>query len=429
MSYIDEPTERAAWRAVSAAGLGTAIELYDFQLYAVLAVTFSPLFFSPGNPTAALLATLAIFAVGFFVRPLGGVVFGLIGDRRGRAMTLMITILGIGVASAGIGLLPVYATVGLAAPALLLILRMAQGFFAGGELTGASTYIAECSPPTRRGFFGAFNPGFATLGLTFANAAAGLTRSIAGPEAMQTWGWRVPFLLSIPLTLLCFWSRSRLEESPHFRAVLAEKKVPHAPLSEILSSYRRELAQVIGLAFAQNAAGYVCLVYLNIHLTKTLHYDSTQVFWLLAVVTFVASLLMPVAGAMSDRIGRKPLLAAGLIGYVVLAPTSMYAATLGSFAITCIAVSVSVLPFIVVQGVGYPFYAEVFPTRVRYSGISAGFNIATILGGGTAPYIAAWLTTYTGSSLSPAWYVVGAALLGLLTLTTVKETARVALRD
>jgi MHS family proline/betaine transporter-like MFS transporter len=421
--------ERDPWRAVSAAGLGTAIELYDFQLYAVLAVTFSPLFFSPENPASALLATLAIFAVGFFVRPLGGIFFGRFGDKRGRASILAITIVGIGVASAGIGLLPTYASVGLAAPAMLLTLRLAQGFFAGGELTGASTYIAECSPPAKRGFFGAFNPAFATLGLTFATAAAGITRTALGADAMQSWGWRIPFLVSIPLTALCFWARSRLEESPHFKKVLLEHKVPRAPLRDLFTNHRRALLKVICLAFAQNTAGYVALVYLNIHLTRTLGYDSNDVFWLLAVVTFIASLLMPLSGSMSDRIGRKPMLTFGFIAYIVLTPLTMYAAGLGSFALTGVAVTISVIPFIVVQSVGYPLYAELFPTRVRYSGVSAGFNIATILGGGTAPYIAAWLTSTTGSSLAPAAYVAAAALVGLITLTTLKETARLPLES
>lgn len=421
--------ERDPWRAVSAAGLGTAIELYDFQLYAVLAVTFSPLFFSAENPATALLATLAIFAVGFFVRPLGGIFFGRFGDQRGRASILAITIVGIGLASAGIGLLPTYATAGLAAPAMLLTLRLAQGFFAGGELTGASTYIAECSPPAKRGFFGAFNPAFATLGLTFATAAAGITRTVLGADAMQSWGWRIPFLVSIPLTAVCFWARSRLEESPHFKKALVEHKVPRAPLRDLFTNHRAALLKVICLAFAQNAAGYVALVYLNIHLTRTLGYDSNKVFWLLAIVTFIASLLMPLSGSMSDRIGRKPMLTFGFIAYIILTPLTMYAAGLGSFALTCVAVTISVLPFIVVQSVGYPLYAELFPTRVRYSGVSAGFNIATILGGGTAPYIAAWLTSTTGSSLAPAAYVAAAALVGLITLTTLKETARLPLES
>jgi MHS family proline/betaine transporter-like MFS transporter len=416
-------SERNAWRAVTAAGLGTAIELYDFQLYAVLAVVFSPLFFAEGNPTSALLGTLAIFAVGFFVRPLGGIVFGRFGDKHGRAATLAITVIGIGMASAGIGLLPTHAMVGIAAAFLLHALRLAQGFFAGGELAGASTYIAECSPAARRGFFGAYNPAFATLGLTFATAAAGLTRSILGAEGMQAWGWRIPFLVSIPLTVLCFWARSRLEESPHFKQVVLGRDVARTPLTDLFRDHRAALMKVIIIAFAQNAAGYVCLVYLNIHLTKTLGYDGGQVFWLLAVVAFVASLLMPFSGGLSDRMGRRPLLAIGFVAYIVLAPTTMYAASLGSFTLTCVATAISVLPFVVVQSVGYPLYAELFPTRVRYSGVATGFNIATILGGGTAPYVAAWLTASTGSSLSPALYVSVTSLIGLVALATLKETA------
>lgn len=417
------------WRAVSAAGVGTAIELYDFQLYAVLAVTFSPLFFAAHDPNTTLLATLAIFAVGFLVRPLGGFFFGRFGDRNGRSSTLAITVIGIGLASACIGLLPTYATVGLAAPVMLLVLRMAQGFFAGGELAGASTYIAECSPADRRGFFGAFNPAFATLGLTLATGTAAMVQTTVGAEAMQEWGWRIPFLISIPLTVLCFWARSRLEESPHFQKVVLERDVPAAPLRDLLSSYRGPLIKVICLAFAQNAAGYVCLVYLNIHLTGTLGYDRGQVFWLLTAVAFIASVLMPVAGGISDRTGRKPLLKIGFVGYIVMAPAMMYIAGLGNFALTCVAVAVSIVPFVIVQSVGYPLYAEVFPTRVRYSGVATGFNIATILGGGTAPYIAAWLTTATGSALAPAGYVMAASVIALVTLGTMRETARVPLES
>ncbi len=382
-SRTDTPPALAPWRSIGAAGIGTAIELYDFQLYAVLAVTFSPLFFASGESAAALLQSLAIFAVGFLVRPIGGIVFGRLGDRNGRSSTLVITVLGIGLASAAIGLLPTYSYAGLVAPALLLAFRLAQGFFAGGELTGASTYISECSPAARRGFFGAFNPAFATLGLTLATAAAGLTQLIAGADAMHQWAWRIPFLMSIPLTALCFWARSRLEETPAFATALREHKIARAPLRELFSLHRAALLKVILLAFVQNAAGYVCIVYLNIHLTKTLGYDSNEVFWLLTLVTLVASLLMPLSGAISDRVGRKPMLAAGFIGYMVLAPASMYAASLGSFAITCLAVSVSAVPFVIVQSVGYPLYTSFRPEsdtaalpRVSISPLFSGWNRA-----------------------------------------------------
>ncbi|QIB64548.1 MFS transporter [Kineobactrum salinum] len=418
---IRAPT--SPWRASIAAGLGTAIEYYDFQLYAVLAVTLSPLFFSTQDPNTALLSTLAIFAGAFVARPLGGVFFGLFGDRYGRTAALMLTVVGIGVASALIGLLPTYAVIGVAAPMLLLFLRLMQGFFAGGEITGAATYIAECSPPDRRGFFGAFNPAAATLGLTAATAVAGLTGVIFGSEATQEWAWRIPFLLSIPLIALCLWARFRIEDSPKFRQIMLEHKVVKAPLKTLFTEHRRAVLQVISIGFAQNAAGYVSIIYLNIHLTRTLGYDPVAVFWLISITTFIASLFMPFVGGLSDRFGRKPLLTIGFAGYIVLTPITFYAASLGSFAMCAAAVVLGILPFIIVQAVGYPLYAELFPTRVRYSGVSLGFNIATILGGGTAPYIAAWLTAASGHHLAPSAYVVVAAIIGLTTLVGLRETA------
>ncbi|MDV2117440.1 MFS transporter [Alcaligenes faecalis] len=417
------------WRAASAAGLGTMIEYYDFQLYGVLAVTLSVLFFHTGNESAALLSTLAVFGGAFLARPLGGIFFGWFGDKHGRTAALMFTIVGIGVASALMGMLPTYATLGLAAPALLLLCRLLQGFFAGGEITGAATYVAECSPPGKRGFFGAFNPAAATLGLSLATGVAGLVTALVGKEAMLEWGWRIPFLLSIPLIILCVWARSRIEDSPRFKEMLKSHHPEHSPLSLIVRDYRRPLLQVIAIGFAQNAAGYVGVVYLSTHLIHTLKYDGTAVFWLISLVTLCSAFIMPFAGGLSDRFGRKPLLTIGLLGYLVLVPLTMWVASWGSFPLAVIAVAVSILPFIVVQAVGYPLYAELFPTRVRYSGVSLGFNIATILGGATAPFVASWLTGLTGSSMAPAFYVMAVALIGIVALSTVQETSGRQLAD
>ncbi|EJC63276.1 MFS superfamily proline/ betaine transporter [Alcaligenes faecalis subsp. faecalis NCIB 8687] len=417
------------WRAASAAGLGTMIEYYDFQLYGVLAVTLSVLFFQTGNESAALLSTLAVFGGAFLARPLGGIFFGWFGDKHGRTAALMFTIVGIGVASALMGMLPTYATLGLAAPALLLLCRLLQGFFAGGEITGAATYVAECSPVGKRGFFGAFNPAAATLGLSLATGVAGLVTSIVGKDAMLEWGWRIPFLLSIPLIVLCVWARSRIEDSPLFKEMLKCHHPEHSPLSLIVRDYRRPLLQVIAIGFAQNAAGYVGVVYLSTHLIHTLKYDGTAVFWLISLVTLCSAFIMPFAGSLSDRFGRKPLLTIGLLGYLVLVPLTMWVASWGSFPLAVIAVAVSILPFIVVQAVGYPLYAELFPTRVRYSGVSLGFNIATILGGATAPFVASWLTGLTGSSMAPAFYVMVVALIGMVALSTVQETSGRQLAD
>ena len=417
------PQKDSPWKAAGAAGIGSVIEYYDFQLYAVLAVTLSPIFFPDADPATALLSTLAVFAGAFLVRPLGGVFFGWLGDRHGRKSALMATIVGMGIVSACMGLLPTYAALGIAAPILLLALRLAQGFFAGGEVTGAATYIAECAPDGKRGFFGAFTPAAATLGLTLATAVAGLVQAASGSQAMQQWGWRIPFLLSVPMIFLCVWARRRIEDSHLFQEIRQENLVVKTPLREVATQHFPSLIKLIGLGFAQNAAGYICIVYMNIHLTRVLGYDSASVFWLMSSVTLVAALLMPCAGGLSDRHGRRPLIKLALWGYVLLVPAAMYLASLQHFGLAVIAVAVSVAPFVVMQAVGYPLYAELFPTRVRYSGVSLGFNIATILGGATAPFIATWLVQKTGSVMAPAWYVVAAAALGLLTLVFVKETA------
>jgi MHS family proline/betaine transporter-like MFS transporter len=350
--------------------------------------------------------------------------FGWLGDRHGRRTALLVTVIGMGFATACIGLLPGYLAIGVLAPGLLLAFRLAQGFFAGGEVTGAATYIAECVPPARRGFFGAFNPAMATFGLTLATAAAGLTSALFGTQALSGWAWRIPLLFSVPLIALCFWARRRIEDSPEFERLAREARLSRTPLREVIRHHYPELLKIIGLGFAQNAAGYVGVVYLSIHLTRFLRYDPTQVFWLISAVTLLSVVLMPLSGGLSDRIGRRPMLTIALIGYIILAPATMYLAGLGDFRVTCVAVVISILPFVMMQSVGYPLYAEIMPTNVRYSGVALGFNLAAILGGATGPYIAAWLVQRTGLALAPAFYIVLVAAIGLATLATVPETAR-----
>ncbi len=414
---------RSPWRSAIAAGLGSAIEYYDFQLYAVLAVAISPLFFPNQSPEAALLSTLLIFGGAFVVRPLGGMFFGALGDRHGRRTALLVTVIGMGFATACIGLVPGYRALGVLAPGLLLVLRLAQGFFAGGEVTGAATYIAECVPPERRGFFGAFNPAMATFGLTMATAAAGLCSALFGAQAMSAWAWRIPLLLSVPLIAICFWARSRIEDSPEFERLAREARLSKTPLREVVSQHLPALLKIIGLGFAQNAAGYVGVVYLSIHMTRFLKYDPTKVFWLISLVTLLSVFLMPLSGGLSDRVGRRKMLAIALVGYVVLAPSTMYLVGLGDFSLACIAVVISILPFVMMQSVGYPLYAEIMPTRVRYSGVALGFNLAAILGGATGPYIATWLVQQTGNPIAPGFYIMLVAAIGLATLATVSETA------
>ncbi|WP_323993213.1 MFS transporter [Nguyenibacter sp. L1] len=422
-AIVRTSAERATWRAAVAAGVGTTVEYYDFQLFGIMSIFLGSAFFAADRKDSALFATLAVFGGAFLARPLGGFIFGLIGDTKGRRRALLITVLGMGLASATTGLLPSARSIGIAAPLSLVFLRLAQGFFAGGEVTGAATYIAESAPRGQRGFFGAFNPAAAIFGLTLATGISALTESFIGSAAMSEWGWRVPFLLSIPLILACFAARRTLRETPGFAHDQLHVHRKKQPIAEVLNSFKRPLLLLIALGFAQNVAAYMSLLYLSIQLTHWMGYSSVSISWLFAITSFLSGLAMPMVGRLSDTLGRKPVIGAGFLGYAVLSPLTLYVAGFGHMSWTAIAVLAASVPLVLVQATAYPLYAELFPTHVRYTGMSLGFNIATIMGGGTAPYLGAWLVDRTGSNLAPGFYVSAVTLVAFAVSRLLRETA------
>lgn len=417
-----------AWKPSLIASLGSVVEYYDFALYGLLASTISPLFFPNQSSAEGLLLTLAIFGSAFVVRPIGGLVFGWLGDRRGRNSTLIFTVLGTGVSSAAIGLLPTYGNVGVLAGVALLTCRLAQGFFAGGEVCGAVTYIAEVAPPNRRGFFGAFNPAGVSVGFSLAAVVAGIAQSLLTSEQMIAWGWRVPFLLCLPLIALTVYARMMLEDTPRFKRLAAERQVARTPLKEVVTVHGASLVKVIAVASAQSATAYLGLVYFNLFLNRTLGYDKAEVFWLMTVAPLIAAFLMPMFGGLSDRVGRLVILRVGYVAYIVVLPAALWTMRLG-FPFACVATIVAFIPFAATQSTGYPLYGELFPTHVRYSGVSLGFNIATILGGATTPYIATWLLEQTGDYLAPSYFVMAFAAIAVIALLTIRETAHQNLAD
>lgn len=425
---IAKTAEKSAWKPSLIASLGSMVEFYDFGLYGLLASTISPLFFPNQSKIEALLLTLLIFGGAFVTRPLGGIVFGWLGDKRGRNTALIFTVFGTGLSSAAIGLLPTNSTIGVSSGMALLVCRLAQGFFAGGEFGGAVTYIAEIAPQNRRGFFGAFNPAGVSVGFGLAAVAAGTMQSLLTAEQMISWGWRVPFLLCLPQIALTLYARMMLEDTPRFKRLKAERKIARTPLKEVVINFRVPLAKVIVVASAQSVTAYIVLVYFNIFLTHTMDYDKAAVFWLMTAAPFTAAVLMPMFGGLSDRIGRLTVARSAYIAYIVVLPTAFWTMRLG-FSWACVAIIVSFVPFAAAQSTTNPLYGELFPSRVRYSGVSLGYNIATILGGATAPYIATWLLDNTGSYLAPAYFVMGAAAVGVIGLLTIGETAHRSLTD
>jgi MHS family proline/betaine transporter-like MFS transporter len=416
-------TRSAARKAALAAAAGTAIEYYEFGVYGYMASIIGPLFFPAGNGTAALLSVLAIFGTAFLMRPVGGIVLGRLGDKVGRRSVLIVTVIGMGVATGAVGVLPTASLVGGLAPIALLMVRLAQGFFAGAEVTGSAAYVAECAPRGRRGFYGAATPVGVAIGGALAAAVCGLTSGFMSSAQLHDWGWRIPFLMALPLVLVSAYVRKRIEESAVFRKTLEQSKPVKAPLKEVFTHHRAAMLKVFLISFGQNAGYWVGFVFMNIYMITYLKYDKTSVYWLMSLVSLSMAVLMPVWGGLSDRIGRRKVLAIGFAAYIALVFPMMMLMNHQNIGLAFLAMFIVALPMPIVQSVGYPTYAEQFPTRVRYTGTAFSFNFGAMLGGGVTPYIATALIGSTGNLLSPAFLLVAAALIGLLTLTRTRETA------
>ncbi|KQU56210.1 MFS transporter [Rhodococcus sp. Leaf278] len=434
MTNVDQPSAvtsapkadtSTARRAALAGGVGTLIEYYDFAVYGFLAVVIAPLFFPSTSPGVSILATLAVFGVAYVARPLGGIFFGRLGDRKGRRQALVVTVVCMGIACGVLGMLPTHSSVGVLAPILLVIIRLAQGFSAGGEIGGAATYIAESAPPNRRGFFGSFTPVGSTLGFAVAAAVVGVVALITTDDQMSSWGWRIPFLLALPLALVCLRVRLKLEDSPEFEEMAAKNEVAKSPLSDVVKKQPWSVLRVVGIAIAMNGSGYIGLTYFSVYLINDLGFSKDSVYWTSAIAIALACATFPLSGMLTDKFGRKPVLLGGYVAYVVIAlPVFMIlGATSSIIVVGCVYFVYMVLNG-VVQVPAFPLFTELFPRAVRYTGVSLGFNIGTIAAGGTAPYVAAQLVESTGNAMSPAYWVMGVCVIGVLTVLTIKETGR-----
>lgn len=412
------PGERSRTRrAAMAGGVGTMIEYYDFGLYGYLAVVVAPLFFPNTDPVVSLLSALAVFGSAFLIRPVGGLVFGHIGDRYGRRRALVVTLVVMGVASTALGLLPTYGQIGVAATVLLVLIRLLQGFSAGGEVGGAATFISESTPARLRAFYGSFTPLGATAGFAVAASVTGLVSALTTEEQMTAWGWRIPFLLALPLTLFCLWMRTRVDET-HPGPV----RRTGTPLIEVLRHRGVALAQSSMVSVAVQATSYIGLTYMSIHLIQRLGYPPAAVYWTATAVIAVTAVLTAAGGLLGDRVGADRIMMVGLVGFLLVS-LPVFALLDSGLGLAALAYLVFMVAAIAVQVGAYAVVPRLFDPDTRYTGVATGWNIGSVLAGGTAPFVAVWLIERTGSTIAPAWFVMTTAVIGLGGILWIRRTA------
>lgn len=423
------PTTRMR-RTVAAASIGSFVEYYDFAAYGALAIVLSGVFFPRTNSVADLLSTFAIFAVAFFVRPLGGVVWGVLGDRIGRRRTLVAVIVVMAVSTVGIGLLPGYDAIGVLSPILLLLLRCTQGFSAGGEVMGAATFVAEHSPEGRRAFMTSFIQVSTTAAILAGAGTAYVLTSTLSPEAMTAWGWRIPFLVAGPLGVVALYIRLKLDDPPRFPPPEPSRTPGPGPLRESLATRenRRQVMLAGGTAVLQFVAFYLLLTYMPTYLSAELGFTPADAFGSLVIATLFLVAAIPLAGIVSDRFGRRPTLMVSSVVFLVLAyPCFLLIATGGLWAVVLGQVLLAV-PASATAANMLAAQTELFPTRIRYTGYAIGMNVGNALFGGTAPFIATGLIHLTGTDTAPSFYLMFAAMCSIAAAMAMRETARTPLR-
>lgn len=423
---IDAATLR---RAIGASAMGNATEWFDYGIYAY-GVTYISAALFPGDTDEAVLFALATFAISFLVRPLGGLFWGPLGDRMGRKSVLALTILMMAGATVCVGLIPSYASIGFWAPALLILLRMVQGFSTGGEYGGAATFMAEYAPDDRRGFCGSFLEVGTLAGFSLGALLMLGFSLLLGDAAMHEWGWRIPFLVAGPMGLIGMYMRSKMEDTPIFREAeaAAESQQAASPtLGRLIAGYWRPLLAMGGLVVALNVVNYTLLSYMPTYLQRRLDMSVDEALVVPIIGMLFMMVLLPFAGALSDRVGRKPLWRFSLIGlFVAAVPLYLLMATgLEGAVIGFVLLGLLYVPQLATISATFP---AMFPTAVRFAGFAIAYNVSTSIFGGTAPMIGSAMIGATGNELMPAYYMMAACLVGMLALRFTPETAGLSLR-
>ncbi|WP_314193366.1 MFS transporter [uncultured Arthrobacter sp.] len=432
VNVVDQPMLK---KALGGTIVGNTMEWYDVGVFGYLITTMGPVFLPEADKSVQTLFLLGTFAATFIARPLGGVVFGWLGDKVGRQKVLAATLMLMAASTFAVGLLPGYAQIGMWAAALLVVLKLVQGFSTGGEYAGATTFVSEYSPDKRRGFFASFLDMGSYLGFALGAALVSVLQLTLGQAVMEDWGWRLPFLIAGPLGLIAVYFRSKIEESPQFQATLdaqeehakdaaaGDEAAAKGPVG-IVKAYWRSIIVAMILVAAANTAGYALTSYMPTYLTESKGYDPVHGTLLTIPVLVVMSLCIPLTGKLSDRIGRRPVLWIGAVSTVVLAAPAFMLIGIGSVWSTLAGLSLIAFPVtFYVANLASALPAQ-FPTASRYGAMGIAYNFSVAIFGGTTPFIVDALINASGNDMMPAYYLMATSAVGAVAIYFLKESAQ-----
>ncbi|GAA1856246.1 MFS transporter [Brevibacterium marinum] len=412
-------------KSVVAGSIGVLVHWFDWAVYAYMATTIASIFFPESEEAAGLLATFAVFAVSFLVRPIGAIIFGRLGDRLGRKLTLSVVILAMAASTLVLGLLPTYQTIGMLAPILLIATRIVQGLASGGEFGSAAAFLGEFSPPKHRGFGCSWLEVGSLLGFLLASFVVYLLNQALTPEQVLAWGWRIPFLITVPLGLIGLYIRRKIEDTPEFEALQTNETVAQSPLREIFKRNPKQFIQTCGMEIFMNVTFYVVLTYLLTYQETTLGFDAGRAALLSTLASALGLIIVPLAGIASDRFGRKPVLMTAAVSLTVLSVPLFMLMGMGSSWASFASTFGLAFILAIILGTHAATVVELFPTRTRQTGLSIAYAVTAALFAGTAPYALTWLIDRTGNTLSPGFFLAAVGVVGIVTVVSIPETRAV----
>jgi metabolite-proton symporter len=426
VSRVPTPAPSSVRKVIVASLIGTSLEWYDFFIYGTAAaLVFNKIFFPSFEPLVGTLLAFATYAVGFIARPLGGLIFGHYGDRIGRKNVLVVTLLLMGIATFAIGLLPTYARIGVWAPILLVALRFLQGLGLGGEWGGAVLMTMESGDPNRRGFNASWPQVGVPLGLLLANGVLSLMGVLTNEPAFLSWGWRVPFLLSGVLVVVGLWIRLTIAESPLFREVEESHTKAGAPIVEVLRRYPKQVLLAVGARVGVDVAFYTFVLFITTYVATYLKLPRNYALNAVLIAAAVQVVLIPFFGSLSDRFARRPVYLAGAIGAAIWVFVFFILLDTGQFWLIVLATVVALVLHAAMYGPQAAFISEMFPTKVRYTGASMGYQLAGIIGGALAPIISVALLDRFDTWVAVSLYAVAMLLITIVCVLLAPETSKI----